>query len=181
MERHRLTERGSLYFVTFSVVEWLPVFVSEDACRIVTESLNFCHEHKGLRTNAYVVMPTHLHGMWFHESLDGERLREALVDFRKYTGRSLSDFCEKHMPRCFADAMQIAAGSDRSRQFWQESWSPEVLESDRFWRQKFEYLHDNPRRKGLVTRAEYWRYSSASYWFSGGKEPNPVKLSMVPW
>jgi hypothetical protein len=46
---------------TVSVVNWLPVFVSEDACRIVTGSLNYCREHKGLRVNAYVIMPTDLH------------------------------------------------------------------------------------------------------------------------
>jgi hypothetical protein len=59
MERYRFHSEGVVYFVTFSVVEWLPVFVSERAFKIVTESLNFCHRKKGLRINAYVIMPTH--------------------------------------------------------------------------------------------------------------------------
>jgi hypothetical protein len=32
-----------LFYVTFSVVDWLPIFVSEAACKIVTERRNFCH------------------------------------------------------------------------------------------------------------------------------------------
>jgi hypothetical protein len=50
-----------LYYVTFSVVEWLPVFIDQAACKIITDSLNFCTETKSLGVNAYVIMPTHLH------------------------------------------------------------------------------------------------------------------------
>jgi len=61
VKRYRFYTDGAVDFVTFSVVGWLPVFVSDSACKIVTESLNFCHDNKGLRTNAYATMPTHLH------------------------------------------------------------------------------------------------------------------------
>src|SRR3979409_984612 len=83
MERYRFHLDGALFYVTFSVVEWLPIFVSEAACKIVTESLNFCHERKGLRTNAYVIMPTHLHAIVFHETFVAVPLEAALNDFRK--------------------------------------------------------------------------------------------------
>ena len=43
MERYRFHPDGALFYVTFTVVDWLPVFVSEQAFKIVTESLNFCH------------------------------------------------------------------------------------------------------------------------------------------
>src|SRR5262249_7242391 len=65
MERYRFHSDGALFYVTFSVVDWLPIFVSEAACKIVTESLNFCHRQKGLRINAYVIMPTHMHAIVF--------------------------------------------------------------------------------------------------------------------
>jgi hypothetical protein len=45
-------------YLTYSVVEWLPVFVSQASCQIVTESLSFCHRAKELRVNAYVIMPS---------------------------------------------------------------------------------------------------------------------------
>jgi hypothetical protein len=43
------------------VVDWLPLFVAETVCKIVTDSLDFCYRQKGLRVNAYVIMPTHFH------------------------------------------------------------------------------------------------------------------------
>ena len=68
MERYRIIEGHGLYFLTFSIVQWLPVFITEVPCRIVTESLNFCHTHKNLRTNAFVIMPTHMHLIAFDEA-----------------------------------------------------------------------------------------------------------------
>ena len=29
---------------------------------------------------------------------------------------------------------------------------------------KLSYLHDNPRRKGLMWEATAWRFSAAAYW-----------------
>jgi hypothetical protein len=42
-------------------------------------------------------------------------------------------------------------------------------------------LHQNPVRKGLVREAAHWRFSSASYWASGGKTDNDVLLSAIVW
>jgi REP element-mobilizing transposase RayT len=181
MERYRIAPDGSIYYVTFSVVQWLPVFVSEASCRIVTDSLRFCRERKGLCSNAYVIMPTHLHAIVFHESGNAEELEGAVTDLRKFTGRQLCDFCAAHLPACFSDVFRQSAGADRSRQFWQATRHPEVLETERFWRQKLDYLHENPCRKGLVRRAQDWRFSSAAFWLSDGQAESDVLLTAIDW
>ncbi len=38
MERYRIVKDIAVYYITFTVVEWLPVFIDETACRIVTDS-----------------------------------------------------------------------------------------------------------------------------------------------
>jgi hypothetical protein len=124
MERYRFHADGALFYVTFSVVDWLPVFVSETACKIVTDSLNFCHRTKGLRINAYVIMPTHLHGIFFHESFQAKPLEKVLTDFRKFTGRQLADFCREHLPPSFTQVFEQRAGDDRERRFWQPTRHP---------------------------------------------------------
>jgi hypothetical protein len=168
MERYRFHSDGSIFYVTFSVVEWLPVFISEAACKIIADSLNFCHHNKGLRTNAYVIMPTHFHGICFHSTFNAKSLELALTDFRKFTGRRLADLCTEHFPALFCETLRRASGDDRERRFWQPTRHPIQIENEGFWRTKIDYLHENPCRKGLVIRPEYWRFSSASYWESGG-------------
>jgi REP element-mobilizing transposase RayT len=181
MERYRISGEVGLYFVTMSVVDWLPVFVSEQTCRVLTESLNFCHDRKGLRINAYVIMPTHFHAIGFLRTFDPTALKATLVDLRKFTGRRLSEHCARFMPSCFTEVFAAAAGNDRDRRFWQPTMHPELIETEPFYLQKRDYLHDNPCRKGLVARPEYWRFSSASYWLSEGGAPNDVLLSQIEW
>jgi putative transposase len=181
MERYRITDDAGIYYVTMSVVDWLPVFVSDGACRILADSLNFRHEHKGLTVNAYVFMPTHLHGIVFLWQFDPEALRTTLIDFRKFTGRRLLEYCSQHIPRCFDDVFMAASGADRDRRFWRAGFHPERIETEAFYLQKLNNLHDNPGRKKLVSRGEHWRYSSASYWLSEGKVKNEVILSPLEW
>ena len=118
-ERYRITDDAHVYFVTYSIVEWLPVFISETACRIVTDSLKFCYEKKHLRTNAFVIMPTHMHAIVFDANFDNVRLQRSLTDFRKFTGRSLSDYCSSQMPKCFHETVQSSSTVDRQRRLWQ--------------------------------------------------------------
>jgi putative transposase len=179
MTRYRIVQEHALYFVTFSVVERLPVFVAEEPCRIVTASLNFCHEHKHLRINAYVIMPTHLHAILFDEDFDADRLQQTLTNLRKYTGRQLTDHCASQMPTCFASTLWVAAGKDRQHRFWEADIHPEAIYTRAFWRQKLDYSHDNPRRKGLVKEAHHWRFSSAAHWLEGGE--SDVILTPVEW
>jgi REP element-mobilizing transposase RayT len=181
METYRIRPDASVYYLTYSVVAWLPVFVSEESCKIVTESLTFCHREKQLRINAYVIMPTHLHLIVFDGGFDTERLVRSLADFRKYTGRQLSDYCIRHGPKCFLETLRDQAIADRERRFWQPSRHPEAIQGEHFWQQKLDYLHDNPRRKGLVRNPEHWRFSSAAWYMSDGVESVDVPLTAIEW
>src|SRR5215211_1689707 len=100
MERYRIIPGVGLYYVTFTVVEWLPVFIDEHACKIITDSFNFCIKNKFLGVNAYIIMPTHLHAALFDVGFHAERLKHTLDDMRKFTGRQLLDYAMKHLPKC---------------------------------------------------------------------------------
>ncbi|MCO6457236.1 MAG: hypothetical protein J5I93_18215 [Pirellulaceae bacterium] len=181
MERYRIVPDGYIYFVTYTIVDWLPVFLSEAVCRIVTNSLNYCHDNKQLRINAYVIMPTHLHAIVLDAAWNSQRLEATLNDFRRFTGRSICDFVDQRFPMAFRRAFRDAAGRDRRRRCWRDDRHPVVIESEWFWEQKVRYIHENPCRKGLVLRPEFWRFSSAAYWLSDGSIPNDVKLTALEW
>ncbi|HWR66630.1 MAG TPA: hypothetical protein VN364_10975, partial [Bellilinea sp.] len=81
-ERYRIENGVFVYFVTFTVVDWLPVFVDEIPIKIVIDSLKYCIDHKNLRVNAYVIMPTHLHAIVFDATFDSVNLSKTLTNFR---------------------------------------------------------------------------------------------------
>jgi hypothetical protein len=47
------------YFVTSTIVAWIPVFTLKDHFEILAASLAYCRKEKGIRLYAYVVMENH--------------------------------------------------------------------------------------------------------------------------
>ncbi|KAA3661075.1 MAG: hypothetical protein DWQ04_17495 [Chloroflexi bacterium] len=181
METCQIQEGVAIYYLTFSVIEWLPVFISKETCLIVTESLNFCHHKKSLRINAFVIMPTHIHLILFDADFNVDRLRKTLRDMQKFTGRKLTDYCDQHMPKTFRAAMHQSGRKDRERQFWQQSRHPMAIWTTEFWQTKFAYIHNNPRRKGLVHQGTAWRFTSAAYWLLDPPGKTDVLLTGIEW
>ncbi|MFT5195450.1 MAG: putative transposase [Candidatus Promineifilaceae bacterium] len=181
MEVTQIHETSGAYYFTFTTIHWLPVFVSAEACLILTNSLNFCHESKHLRINAFVIMPTHCHLILFDANFDQERLRKTIAAMRQFTGRQLIELSEKKMPSVFGQVMNSPNRTDRSRQFWQQSKHPVAIWSQPFWQTKFNYLHNNPVRKGLVRESQDWRFSSANYWQGGRGQECDVILTSLEW
>jgi putative transposase len=174
MESYRIHEGAGLYFVTFTVVDWLPVFIEEPPCKIITDSFRYCGEQKYLRVNTYVIMPHHIHAIVFDADFDNQRLKHTLEDLRKFTGRQMLDYCAHHAPPSFEQVFTGRAGEDRQRRFWQSTQHAVGITTEKFWQQKMDYIHQNPCRKGLARLAEDWRFSSAAYWIKGVEGDVPV-------
>jgi hypothetical protein len=48
---YKIRNQEGIYFITFAVVEWIDVFSRKEYRDIVIDSLIFCQEKKGMRTN----------------------------------------------------------------------------------------------------------------------------------
>jgi hypothetical protein len=54
--RYRMHEPHGTYFVTSTIVEWLPVFTTSACCDILVNSLLHSREKRQLRIHAWVIM-----------------------------------------------------------------------------------------------------------------------------
>ncbi len=167
VRRYKVHEHGLIpHFVTWTLTEWLPIFLSDAYCRILTDSLGYCRREKGLLVHAYVIMPTHMHAVLsVRECFD---LSDVLRDARKFTAKAIVQQLKKDdrtlFEWVFRDAAEKSGRPGVSYQVWQEGTHPVVVESENFAIQKIEYLHSNPVRKGLIELSEHWRYSSAGFY-----------------
>ena len=167
---YRVVRDGNYaYFVTWSVVNWLPLF--EDPCyrQIILDSLAYLREHKPTELNAFVVMATHAHAvLWPRNGVD---VSDVLRDFKRHTSRTISHEAVKRGHNAHLQVFAAARSSFRSsrgeHQVWQEGSHPEAIYSGEFARQKIEYIHNNPVRAGLVSSAEDWMCSSARLYLRG--------------
>ena len=157
--RYRMFDDGYPYFITDTIVAWLPVFSEPIFAEIVLESWRFLQQQRGVRIFAYVVMENHVH--WIAR---GEGLAQKVGRFKSYTARCILDEMAKLNRVTMLQELQyykLRHKADQTYQLWQEGSHPQQIESDEMFEQKVEYAHNNPLRRGYVDRPEHWRYSSA--------------------
>ena len=144
---------SAAYFITPTIRNWYYIFDRHDRWKILADSLIYCQENKGLEIYSYVFMLNHLHFIVRSPDVSG-----FMRDFKRYTSRKLLENIRKYEP----NVLELFKGDDRGYSFWKEDNQPRIIETDGFARQKMEYIHNNPVKKGYVDRAQYWKWSSAN-------------------
>ncbi len=178
MQRFRIAEHGYPYFLTSSIVKWLPVFVTPSTCDIVIDSLCYCREQKGLRIHAYVIMPTHIHLI---VSADGD-LSAVLRDFKKFTSKRIVAAYDDMQNPPFGNVFRFCGRDNRpptDHKVWQDGNHPEMIKTQGFFLQKADYIHANPHRKGLVVDPMAWTYSSIRRHHGTGD--GPLEVDWLEW
>ena len=156
--RYKFADPALPHFVTCTVLHWIPVFTRPATVDIILDSLRYLSK-EGLKVYAYVILENHLHLVVQSGQLDRDMAR-----FKSYTSRCLIRYLAEHNVSRVLEQLAFykkAHKNDRAYQFWQEGVHPEWIQSDDMMRQKVEYIHENPVKRGYVDKAEHWRYSSA--------------------
>ena len=156
--RYKITQPQQAHFVTLTVLHWIPVFTRPDTVNILLDSLRFLSK-EGLHVYAWVVLENHCHFVLQSQALDHDIAR-----FKSWTAKSLIQYFAAHNVRQILDQLAFykkAHKNDRAYQFWQEGVHPELIQGEDMMRQKIEYIHQNPVKRGYVDEAAHWRYSSA--------------------
>ena len=157
--RYKIFENEYPYFLTCTVVGWLPVFTRPEVAQIVFNSWKFLQDHERLTIYGYVILENHLH--WIASA---ERLAKEIGDFKSYTARRIIGHLMERKVWMLLDHLKWHKDRhkiDREYQLWQEGSHPEQIQNKEMMIQKMEYVHRNPVERGYVDDPTHWRYSSA--------------------
>ncbi|AYC33724.1 transposase [Pseudomonas cavernae] len=157
--RYTITEPSKPHFLTCTVLEWLPVFTRPDAVQIVLDCWRYQQMHEGLRLYGYVVLENHLHFV-----AQAPDLGKCVSSFKSFTARQLLALLDSRKATRLLDRLRFAKrahNTDREFQFWQEGSHAELVFSEAVLKEKLDYIHRNPVKRGYVDEPEHWRYSSA--------------------
>jgi REP-associated tyrosine transposase len=151
---------GALHYVTGNVLNRLPIFRSDYACRAFLEECQQLRADRECKLIAFVVMPDHFH--LIANPRDG-KIREWIGALKSLTGKRLLEI-SPNLLRPFAH-------DDSHRQAWQESFRALPLWSDWMIWQKINYIHSNPVRAKLVGSARDYRWTSFHAFYQEELEP----------
>ena len=157
-----------LYFVTATVVEWIPLFKHSKYAEVILSSLIWMQKEKRLLLFAFVIMPTHAHILIKPEN---QTIGEAAQQFGSFTAHKI---LKKVREDGKTDWLKIFEKEKRDprhkHSIWQDIQAKNIF-SMKILEQKLEYIHQNPVAKNwnlANDRADYV-YSSAGYYDSGRK------------
>ena len=157
--RYRFLGDDAPYFLTMTVNNWLPVFTRPATVAIVLESWGWLREHESFRLHGYVILENHLHLICYAPDLGKVTQR-----FKSYTARRIIDHLAESGAERLLTLLALLKRDYKTQseyQLWEEGSHPQRIEHDSVMRQKLDYIHFNPVKRGYVDVPEHWRWSSA--------------------
>ena len=155
-----MSNEGYIYFVTAVVYKRLPLFIKPSFIIPLLDSLNFYRYKQQYQILGYVIMPDHIHLLI--QPLGTYTISDIMRDYKTFTAKRLIRQAEVENRRDLLAAFS-QAGEETGRsenKVWQDSFWDKIIYTEKFLRQKLNYMHRNPIRAGLIDDLDAYLYSS---------------------
>lgn len=163
--KYKATTPDAGYFITITTVGWVDVFTRLNQKFVLINALAYCQRHKGLEIYAYCIMPSHLHILC--KATQGLLLSNIIRDFKKFTSKKIIEtiinYPESRREWMLDYFKEACSHLKRNQQYkvWQNGYHAEICYTNRFLKQKLDYIHHNPVLDKIVEKPEDYIFSSA--------------------
>lgn len=133
------------------MLNWLPVFIRPGTVLIILDALAWRQQNKGVKVYGYVILENHMHCI-----LEAPDLPQQLHDFKAFVAKEILHYLEENNTTRvlnFLSFFKKAHKTDSHYQFWEEGSHPQLLQNEEMLRQKLDYIHLNPVKRGYVEEA----------------------------
>jgi putative transposase len=163
--------QGDLHFITFSCYRRLPLLKTTRARNLLVKELGRVRDAMGFRLIGYVVMPEHVHLLISEPR--SETPSTVLHRLKLGVARKL-----RKQKRANAGQLPLPFVRPREplRAFWQARFYDFNVYSRGKEREKVNYMHANPVKRGLVKHPRDWTWSSWANYFGGEKPLLPIDV-----
>jgi len=167
--KYKFWNANAVYFVTFSVIDWIDVFTRNTYREILTASIEYCIQNKGLVVHAWVLMSNHVHLVVSLQPESTNSFSDIMRDMKKYTSMQLIKAIRENEKESRKDWMVHLfqrAGRRNSNntqfQFWQQDNHPIEIKDEQQCYSTIQYIHNNPVTAGWTKLPEQYPWSSAT-------------------
>jgi putative transposase len=175
--RRNFNEPGHAHVLTFSCYRSYKLLAADRTCQWLAEAIDAARGELDFALWAYVFMPEHAHLIvWPRQPVyDIVDIRRAIKSpAARKAIRYLTERAPEWLPR-----ISRTRGQKTERLFWQSGggYDRNIVEPATLLRE-IDYVHLNPVRRGLVERADQWKWSSESSF--NGAEAQPLAVDRIP-
>ena len=176
-------EPGDFHELTFSCYHRMKLLTNDSWRGHLARSIDTATADEEFLLIAFVFMPEHVHLLVYPTRPDADA--ESISRFLGKLKRPCSASVEAELiasGRRLLDRLTVRERPGRSVfRFWQEGPGYDRnLNTAKAILAAIEYIHLNPVRRGLVSEARAWRWSSARWFLSDGKIVDPMLPKLHP-
>ena len=163
--RRRFEHPNHVRFLTFSCFQRLPLLSNPRIADAFASHLAAMRDRLGFHLHAWVVMPEHVHLLLWPRvgACDVPRILRAIK-------QPIAQQVLRRWTSVRATVLEKVVDGTGQPRFWQRGGGfDRNVFSEEELAEKFAYIHNNQVHRGLCTRPEDWRWSSAR-WYLGHRE-----------
>ncbi len=161
---------GRVYFITFTIFRWQRVFITKQYCDLVFKWFDYQREQYQNRIHGYVIMPNHLHCL-IYISEASPPVSKLVQNAKRFLAYGIVPLLEEEgkdkMLAIFKSVARTANGA--KHKVFEERYDSKIIENAALFREKLEYIHNNPCKGHwrLAEAPEKYPFSSASNYHAG--------------
>ena len=155
--------RGDLHFISFSCYERRGLLGTVGARDVFLKTLEEVRRGCAANVVGYVVMPEHVH-LLLSEPRKGT-LSKLLQVLKQRVSHALR--WQREPGSSEESSADFPRSLDGLRRFWQRRYYDFNVYSAQKLREKLDYIHANPVKRGLVVHPKDWPWSSWAFYATG--------------
>ena len=162
MRRPAMDEPGHAHELTFTCFHRFPFLQAERTCQWLADVIDQARQELHFAVWAYVFMPEHVHVL-IVPTQPVYQVSRILSAIKEPVARKAIKHMAEHSP-AWLPRVTVKRGKRRRHYFWQPGGGVDNNATDpRVLLRMIGYIHANPMRRGLVAKAEDWKWSSAGW------------------
>jgi putative transposase len=168
--RNKIFLPNSIYFITFTVLDWKKLFDSDRYCSLVYKWFDYLIDRYDNKVYGYVIMPNHIH-LLLKVVETSPNVPILIQNAKRFLAYQLVDLLiqdkKADLLEFFADNARRDCGA--KHKLFQDRYDSLLIDTPKFFLEKLNYIHRNPivPKWNLADKVEDYRYSSAANYILG--------------
>lgn len=172
-------ERDGVFFITFTCLDWLPLFELTNSYDTVYKWFDYL-KGKGHYLCGYVIMPNHVHALIALKAAE-QSIHTVVSNGKRFMAYELVGRLEQGGHHAILQQLARAVTPSDARrgklhQVFKGSFDAKSCYTEAFILEKLHYIHQNPCKGkwNLATSPVNYPHCSAQYYFTGEQGRYPV-------
>src|SRR4051812_241812 len=129
--KYKFKDQSQLYFITYTVINWIDLFIRNVYRNILLDSWRYCMREKGFEVYAWVIMTSHAHMIIGSHGLKMETILQHMKQFTSQKlKQSIMEYYGESRKKWMLDMMTragVANSNNKNFQLWQQDNHPMEL------------------------------------------------------